>query len=232
MNRWSITASLLLHALVICLFQLDFMKRDGITLSSSEITPITIKTLKKSGALPARPSSVAQPTEVLQKKVIQTETQTSPLLRTPTPKEALNPSDFKTQLQHSQGDLLNSKNEAEHLRLSSSAGLSAEEHTETTNFEESSPNTALVAEIRHQIHRHLLYPSSLRKAGIEGRVVVQFLLSPEGQLLDLTVRASSGHPQLDTLALHAVEDASPFTVSGQHGRLRFTLPIQFKITAE
>ena len=64
--------------------------------------------------------------------------------------------------------------------------------------------------IRDGIQRSISYPAAARRMGWEGRVVVTFLLLPDGSVRDIRVVQGSGHPVLDRGAVDAVRNASPF----------------------
>ena len=66
------------------------------------------------------------------------------------------------------------------------------------------------AGIRDGIQRRIAYPAMARRMGWEGKVVVAFLLLPDGSVRDIRVVQGSGHPVLDRGAVDAVRNASPF----------------------
>jgi len=70
-----------------------------------------------------------------------------------------------------------------------------------------------------------VYPSSARRRGLEGVVVLWVRVSAAGELLDLGIEQSSGHPILDEAALRAVRkwQFQPATRGEEavEGRLRF-----------
>lgn len=66
------------------------------------------------------------------------------------------------------------------------------------------------AGIRDGIQRRIAYPAMARRMGWEGKVVVAFLILPDGSVRDIRVVQGSGHPVLDRGAVDAVRNASPF----------------------
>lgn len=66
------------------------------------------------------------------------------------------------------------------------------------------------AYIRDAIQRGIAYPPVARKMGWEGKVVVAFLVLPDGSVRDVRVVQGSGHPALDRGAVEAVRNAAPF----------------------
>jgi periplasmic protein TonB len=81
------------------------------------------------------------------------------------------------------------------------------------------------------IYQHLRYPEIARKAGIEGRVVVQFIIDEEGRVVDpVVVRGIGGG--CDEAAIEAVKQVR-FTPGRQRGRavrVRYSLPITFRLS--
>ncbi len=81
------------------------------------------------------------------------------------------------------------------------------------------------------IYEHLRYPEIARKAGIEGRVVVQFIIDEQGNVVDpVVVRGIGGG--CDEAAIEAVKQVR-FTPGRQRGRavrVRYSLPITFRLS--
>ncbi len=77
------------------------------------------------------------------------------------------------------------------------------------------------------------YPPEAQEKGIEGRVIVQFIVEKDGSLSDVNVLRSVD-PLLDTEAVRVVNsmpDWKPGKQRGQAVRVHFTLPIFFKLDA-
>ncbi|HLA62817.1 MAG TPA: TonB family protein [Rhodothermales bacterium] len=75
-----------------------------------------------------------------------------------------------------------------------------------------------------------VYPVSERRAGIEGRVFVQFVVGVDGSVSDITVTRGVT-PALDAAAVEAVSHAR-FTPGMQRERpvqVRFSLPVNFRL---
>jgi len=86
--------------------------------------------------------------------------------------------------------------------------------------------------LRLKIESRKKYPEDARKKHIEGKVLVRFLITRDGQLSSLQVVKGSGHKQLDQAALKAVEDAAPFSAPPSNlfnGPLHLELSIVFEI---
>ena len=83
------------------------------------------------------------------------------------------------------------------------------------------------------IARNIRYPAEARENGIQGRVVVQFVITKEGSLEDAKV-VQKGGSGLDEEALRVIDlMRTGYWLPGKHnGRtvpVRFTLPISFKL---
>ncbi|MEA3359029.1 MAG: energy transducer TonB [Thermodesulfobacteriota bacterium] len=64
--------------------------------------------------------------------------------------------------------------------------------------------------IRLMIEKHKRYPSLARIKNIEGRVIIRFMITPQGDAKNVEIARSSRSKILDGAALKAVNDASPF----------------------
>jgi len=82
--------------------------------------------------------------------------------------------------------------------------------------------------IRDAVQREIAYPATARRMGWEGKVVVAFLLLPDGSVRDVRVVEGSGHAALDRGAIDAVRNASPFPRS-QAGAEVIT-PVVYRLT--
>lgn len=71
-----------------------------------------------------------------------------------------------------------------------------------------------LASVRAGIARTLVYPPNARRNGLQGRVLLEFVLLADGWIRDLVLRSGSGVPVLDDAALSAVEKAAPFPAPG------------------
>jgi TonB family protein len=81
------------------------------------------------------------------------------------------------------------------------------------------------------IQENLRYPELARKAGIEGRVIVQFVVDEEGRVVDPEIVRGVGSG-LDTAALEAVRTAAfkPGMQRGVPVRVKMSLPVTFILT--
>ncbi len=82
------------------------------------------------------------------------------------------------------------------------------------------------------IYEYLRYPEIARRAGIEGRVIVQFIIDQEGNVVDpVVVRGIGGG--CDEEALEAVTHLkfSPGRQRGRPVKVRYSLPIIFRLAS-
>lgn len=66
------------------------------------------------------------------------------------------------------------------------------------------------AYIRNIVQQKLSYPKIARRMGWEGKVLISFIVCPDGHAKGITIRESSGIEMLDKNAVLAVQQASPF----------------------
>lgn len=80
------------------------------------------------------------------------------------------------------------------------------------------------------IQEQIVYPEMAKKAGVEGRVIVQFVVDEQGNVLDPQVVRGLG-AGLDEEALRAVRQAkfTPGQQRGQPVKVRMSLPITFRL---
>ncbi|MFZ5864277.1 MAG: energy transducer TonB [Thermodesulfobacteriota bacterium] len=64
--------------------------------------------------------------------------------------------------------------------------------------------------LKHKIQGVWTYPRAAAEAGIGGKLLVEFLISREGQLVSVNLLDSSGHAVLDQSALNAIKSAAPY----------------------
>lgn len=78
---------------------------------------------------------------------------------------------------------------------------------------------------------NITYPEEAKKNGTQGRVVVQFVVDKDGSITDANI-VKSVSPELDAEALRVVKIMPKWTPGEQKGekvRVKFTLPVQFKL---
>lgn len=82
------------------------------------------------------------------------------------------------------------------------------------------------------LQTNIRYPKEAQTRGLQGRVVVQFVVNKDGSICDEHI-VKSVDPQLDAEALRIVRSMPTWTPGKQRGepvRVRFTLPIAFRLS--
>jgi len=82
------------------------------------------------------------------------------------------------------------------------------------------------------LRNNIRYPQEAQKAGIQGRVIIQFIVSKDGSITDAEV-VESVDPQLDAEGLRLIKNMprwKPGMRKGQAIRVKQTLPIRFVFT--
>lgn len=80
------------------------------------------------------------------------------------------------------------------------------------------------------LQQQIKYPELAHKAGIEGRVIVQFVVDKKGNVTNPTI-VKSVHESLDAEALRVVKQANftPGKVNGEPVRVQYSLPITYQL---
>ena len=95
------------------------------------------------------------------------------------------------------------------------------------------PLMTYLAEVRAAIERHKRYPTAARRAGIIGSVVLQFVILPDGRVVDPAVAESNGYASFGTAALESLRRAGrmpPFPEAIDRDRLVVQVPISYKLS--
>ncbi len=104
--------------------------------------------------------------------------------------------------------------------------------TEIVDFAEKMPeypggSKAMMA----YLNKNVKYPVRPQETGIQGRVIVQFVVERDGSISNLIV-VRSVDPDLDKEALRVIEAMPKWTPGLQNGkpvRVKYTLPVYFKL---
>ena len=108
----------------------------------------------------------------------------------------------------------------------------AEEQGEIVNVPEEMPMfPGGMSELMKFIQKEVKYPAEAQDKGIQGRVVVQFVVNKDGSITEATV-LKSVDPLLDAESLRVVNAMPNWTPGKQKGeavRTRFTLPVSFRL---
>lgn len=84
------------------------------------------------------------------------------------------------------------------------------------------------------IQQNLVYPKAARKDKIEGRVVVEFVVRPNGSITDIKILKSIGEPKhgIDEAVIDLIESMprwKPGMTNGKPVAMRYRLPIRFSL---
>ena len=88
-----------------------------------------------------------------------------------------------------------------------------------------------MGELMKYLQKNIKYPPVCQDQGIQGRVVVQFVVNSDGSIVDPVV-IKSVNPHLDKEALRVVSTMPKWKPGEQRGkkvRVRFTLPVSFRL---
>lgn len=82
------------------------------------------------------------------------------------------------------------------------------------------------------LRENLVYPTVAKNAGLQGKVVVEFVVEPDGSLSNIRIKRGKA-PSLDEEALRVVKMMPKWTPGKQRNkavRCRFSLPIIFQLS--
>ena len=82
---------------------------------------------------------------------------------------------------------------------------------------------------------NVVYPASARINGIQGRTICQFVVNKSGSLSDIKILKSSGNNELDEEAVNVIASMPkwiPGRSAGEIVRVKYTIPVTFKIAAQ
>ena len=82
------------------------------------------------------------------------------------------------------------------------------------------------------LHKHVVYPEIARKAGIEGRVIVNVLINESGQVDSVKILKSLGHNGCDQAAINAVKAVQwrPAQYKGKPVSVWVGMPVIFRLS--
>ena len=86
-------------------------------------------------------------------------------------------------------------------------------------------------ELMKYLQKEMKYPKEAQDKGIQGRVIVQFVVNKDGSICEANV-VKSVDPLLDAEALRVVNAMPHWTPGKQRGQavnVRFTLPLTFRL---
>ena len=88
------------------------------------------------------------------------------------------------------------------------------------------------AELMKYLQKNIKYPSICQEQGIQGRVIVQFVVNTDGSIVDAQV-IKPVNPYLDKEALRVISTMPKWIPGKQRGkavRVRFTVPVTFRLS--
>lgn len=89
-----------------------------------------------------------------------------------------------------------------------------------------------MAALMEYLKKNMKYPTICQEQGIQGRVIVQFVVNSDGSIVDPQV-VKPVNPYLDKEALRVVSTMPKWKPGEQRGkkvRVRFTLPVTFRLS--
>jgi len=80
------------------------------------------------------------------------------------------------------------------------------------------------------LYLHIRYPQAAIDQGIQGQLVLRFVVEPDGRTTDIVVEKSL-HPLCDSAAVRALREVAfrPGRQDGEATRVRMRLPVRFRI---
>lgn len=109
-------------------------------------------------------------------------------------------------------------------------GLDGDAEPEIVTFAEQ-PAEFPDGDLYEWLGKTINYPDMAKSSGIEGKVVVQFVIERDGHITDVEIVKKGGWG-FDEAALEVVKKMKPWKPAKQNGkpvRLRYTLPIKFTL---
>jgi protein TonB len=82
------------------------------------------------------------------------------------------------------------------------------------------------------LSENVKYPVIAQENGIQGRVICQFVVNKDGNIVDVEVVRSGGDPSLDKEALRVVKSMPKWKPGKQRGkavRVKYTVPVNFRL---
>ena len=91
-----------------------------------------------------------------------------------------------------------------------------------------------MAELMKYLQKNIRYPQICKEQRVQGRVIVQFVVNADSTITDVNV-VKPVNPYLDQEALRVVKAMPKWNPGKQRGepvRVRFTLPVTFRLPAD
>ena len=118
------------------------------------------------------------------------------------------------------------------LTVSPSAPKPAVQNGETFTVVEQMPEyPGGMKALKGYLAENIQYPAECQRAGIQGRVIVQFVVKADGSLDNFEIKRSV-NPLLDAEALRVIKTTPKWKPGTQHGKpvdVKFTIPVTFSL---
>lgn len=85
-----------------------------------------------------------------------------------------------------------------------------------------------ISSVKEAIKLHIYYPPAAKRSGINGRVVVSFIIRTDGTVSDVKVIKTSGHSVLDEASKRIIGKVSPLPPPPS-GDIRIEVPVVFSL---
>jgi len=86
----------------------------------------------------------------------------------------------------------------------------------------------------NDIQKNVQYPASAKEAGMEGNVLVSFIVTKSGKVKNVQIEKSV-HAELDKAAIEVIEELKPFTpaiINGEKSEVKLKSLITFRLPSE
>ena len=132
--------------------------------------------------------------------------------------------------------IVSNEDQAEFVEITNDVPIVVEEPEEEDQIfqvvEEDATFPGGTAELMKYLQKNIKYPSICQEQGIQGRVIVQFVVEKDGSITDVQV-IKAINPYLDKEAVRVVSTMPKWSPGKQRGkpvRVRFTLPVTFRLS--
>lgn len=92
-----------------------------------------------------------------------------------------------------------------------------------------------LAAVMRKLNRHKTYPRALKKAKVEGTVVIEFTIDRDGHLLASGVKLGSGYVELDRAAMDMLASANPLPAIPDfmhRAELALAIPVEYSLITD
>ncbi len=128
-------------------------------------------------------------------------------------------------------DIVSEDSKDEGVEIQIPVEMEIEEEVEIVDFLPAEDMPKFNGNLNKYLSDNINYPPIAAEAGIQGRVICQFVVSETGEIKDVVV-VRSIDPNLDKEAIRVIQNMPKWIPGNQRGRavrVRYTLPINFKL---